>query len=105
MYIINNILGPICISKSVSLDMYRTKAKFNLGLTIIVREVKQLITQNEIGQIIVLFTRTKLVKRKKLVFFSRQLCNTCLVIKLLQHVRDVPVFSLVSNSLLFTVIF
>ena len=28
-----------------------------------------MITQNEMGQIIVLFTRTKLVKRKKLFFF------------------------------------
>ena len=64
-----------------------------------------MITQNEMGQIIVLFTPTKLVKRKKLFFFSRQLCNTCLVIKLLEHVRDVLVFSFVSNSLLFIVIF
>ena len=54
-----------------------------------------MITQNEMGQIIVLFTRTKLVKRKKLLFFSRQLCNTCLAIKLLEHVRDVLVFSFV----------
>ena len=35
-----------------------------------------MITQNEMGQIIVLFTRTKLVKRKKLFFLFQDNCVT-----------------------------